>query len=531
MCPDVNPHESSHMVMLGGSTSSHGSQLVVRLPSAEGEDESEGVGVSGRLLVWPKTESIGADTSAHKSKATGAVTLQATGAQERVVINATLRGSSGNIYNNPNSIHYAKAKKRGLTDSPSHSLDISDMVSQRLRILELDSKVKKRSLGGEEEEEEEDAFRSAPSAIRSIVALPSAGSASAGATSSQASPSMVAVLDNDGCVRLFETDPISLQTSLQTWKSMLGVGVKGSKFAQESFSSRSERDGNLLDTRDSEGTSDPRFGVDKPKHGKEDDKQHVGGNTWAGGSGGSDTAGLGGRGGPYRLDKGHKVHQVSEKDKQISAEAKARAAAMGKEAFEKRMKDIKMGKQEFENYEYIRNKVQQQANQLRQILEELNVRSQERIWMKNQTHGELDDSKLVDGLTGDRLVFKRRGVPEDFQEDSGDGNGPVIKKRYGCGYDYDGCRMLFDDVLALHCIALDIIILLINEGIFVLNVCLCVCVCVRIHVCVLVHCPVRWYCCVVTKVAIYHGCVRKHVSLQQSRQAVGENARGCPAGN
>lgn len=49
-----------------------------------------------------------------------------------------------------------------------------------------------------------------------------------------------------------------------------------------------------------------------PKHGKEDPKNdpHVGGNTWAGGTGGRDTAGLGGKGGPYRLDKGHKVHQV-----------------------------------------------------------------------------------------------------------------------------------------------------------------------------------------------------------------------------
>jgi hypothetical protein len=34
--------------------------------------------------------------------------------------------------------------------------------------------------------------------------------------------------------------------------------------------------------------------------------------------------------GPYRLDKGHKVHQVSEADKQISAEARARAAEMGR---------------------------------------------------------------------------------------------------------------------------------------------------------------------------------------------------------
>ena len=45
--------------------------------------------------------------------------------------------------------------------------------------------------------------------------------------------------------------------------------------------------------------------LEMPKHGKENDgKQHVGGNTWAGGTGGSNTAGLGGRGGPYRLVSG-----------------------------------------------------------------------------------------------------------------------------------------------------------------------------------------------------------------------------------
>ncbi|CAF4697836.1 unnamed protein product, partial [Rotaria sp. Silwood2] len=49
-----------------------------------------------------------------------------------------------------------------------------------------------------------------------------------------------------------------------------------------------------------------------PKHGKVDPENnpHVGGNQWAGGSGGRDTAGLGGIGGPYRLDSGHQVYQV-----------------------------------------------------------------------------------------------------------------------------------------------------------------------------------------------------------------------------
>ena len=48
-----------------------------------------------------------------------------------------------------------------------------------------------------------------------------------------------------------------------------------------------------------------------------DDKNapHVGGNTWAGGTGGRDTAGLGGKGGPYRLDAGHDVHQLSDEEK------------------------------------------------------------------------------------------------------------------------------------------------------------------------------------------------------------------------
>lgn len=41
----------------------------------------------------------------------------------------------------------------------------------------------------------------------------------------------------------------------------------------------------------------------------------MGGNTWAGGTGGRDTAGLGGKGGPYRLDAGHSVHQLSDEEK------------------------------------------------------------------------------------------------------------------------------------------------------------------------------------------------------------------------
>ena len=58
--------------------------------------------------------------------------------------------------------------------------------------------------------------------------------------------------------------------------------------------------------------------LDSPKHGKmdPDNAPHVGGNTWAGGTGGRDTAGMGGIGGPYRLDAGHDVHQLSDEVKE-----------------------------------------------------------------------------------------------------------------------------------------------------------------------------------------------------------------------
>ena len=44
----------------------------------------------------------------------------------------------------------------------------------------------------------------------------------------------------------------------------------------------------------------------------------MGGNQWAGGTGGRDTAGLGGVGGPYRLDAGHDVHQARNRLRALS---------------------------------------------------------------------------------------------------------------------------------------------------------------------------------------------------------------------
>lgn len=70
-----------------------------------------------------------------------------------------------------------------------------------------------------------------------------------------------------------------------------------------------------------------------PKHGEWDGKPHVGGNKYAGGTGGTGTAGLGGRAGPYRLDVGQRVHMLSEAEKAegVSQEALESAKRMADE--------------------------------------------------------------------------------------------------------------------------------------------------------------------------------------------------------
>lgn len=70
-----------------------------------------------------------------------------------------------------------------------------------------------------------------------------------------------------------------------------------------------------------------------------------------------------------------------------------------------------------EMYESFSSRVRRQVQSLRVILDSLQARGKERVWLRNQTSGELDDSKLIEGLTGERAIYKKRGEedPEVWQ--------------------------------------------------------------------------------------------------------------------
>ncbi|KAF4086969.1 hypothetical protein AMELA_G00090070 [Ameiurus melas] len=205
----------------------------------------------------------------------------------------------------------------------------------------------------------------------------------------------IVTVDMGGYVRVWETGLDSLQRSLLEWRNMIG--------------SEDGRPVQITIQRDS------GLDVSAPKHGKIDasNAPHVGGNQWAGGTGGRDTAGLGGKGGPYRLDAGHKVYQISQAEKDaVPDEVKRAAREMAEKAFKERLKEIQMSEYDATTYERFSGAVRRQVQSLRIILDSLQAKGKERQWLKNQALGELDDAKIIDGLTGEKAIYKRRGELE-----------------------------------------------------------------------------------------------------------------------
>ncbi|KAJ3232217.1 hypothetical protein HDU78_007239 [Chytriomyces hyalinus] len=153
--------------------------------------------------------------------------------------------------------------------------------------------------------------------------------------------------------------------------------------------------------------------IEAPKHGQVDPKNdpHIGGSNFAGGTGGSNTAGLGGRGGPYRLSSGNPVHQLSDAEKsKVPPHVLEAARKMGQDALKKRLEEIKMNPYEAEMYLTCLANVREDVQKLRVVLEGVQAREKERVWIKNQTVGELDDVKLVEGISGETAIYKSRGV-------------------------------------------------------------------------------------------------------------------------
>ncbi|KAI0372412.1 hypothetical protein BV20DRAFT_939833 [Pilatotrama ljubarskyi] len=126
--------------------------------------------------------------------------------------------------------------------------------------------------------------------------------------------------------------------------------------------------------------SEPKYGKDDP-----DNQPHTGGNTWAGG-----------------------VPDALKND--VPDHVKERAREMARQELARRLEELSMSAGEAKGYTMLFEAVEGHIAQLHDLLENLAAREEERIWVKRQTDGELDDSRLTEGLTGEATVYKRRGM-------------------------------------------------------------------------------------------------------------------------
>ena len=111
---------------------------------------------------------------------------------------------------------------------------------------------------------------------------------------------------------------------------------------------------------------------------------------------------------PAALETGSMARGAKAGGKDDDPIVRAAAQELKKEEFEGALK--KIGMTEFDAIKYAKytDAVKTEIRELRSILDSLESKDTERLWFKNQTVGDLDDQKLIDGLTGDRSIYKRR---------------------------------------------------------------------------------------------------------------------------
>lgn len=81
--------------------------------------------------------------------------------------------------------------------------------------------------------------------------------------------------------------------------------------------------------------------------------------------------------------------------------------------FKERLKHLNMSEKDYNTFSRYKKKVEREIRELRAILETVEAKNKERIWKKNQVSGDIDDDKLVEGLSGERAIYRLRGENDD----------------------------------------------------------------------------------------------------------------------
>ena len=159
-------------------------------------------------------------------------------------------------------------------------------------------------------------------------------------------------------------------------------------------------------TKNYDDAEDRSGKINRPTMGNWDGRQHIGEGPWDGGSGGSGTAGIGGRAGSYRLDAGQELVMLSEEEKAaLPADYYEEAKQLALNAYTHRLQELELAPHDARKWELLLKAVAAPVGRMRVALASRGAKEKERVWQKQQTSGELDDGRIVDGVAGERNIY------------------------------------------------------------------------------------------------------------------------------
>ena len=94
---------------------------------------------------------------------------------------------------------------------------------------------------------------------------------------------------------------------------------------------------------------------------------------------------------------------------EIGQEALDAAKRMADAAYAERLAELELAPHDAAEYDKHAAAVAPQVARMRVVLREHETRSMERVWLKGRPQGELDEARLVDGITGSSAIYKLRG--------------------------------------------------------------------------------------------------------------------------
>ncbi|KAI9301803.1 hypothetical protein BJ944DRAFT_233592, partial [Cunninghamella echinulata] len=225
-------------------------------------------------------------------------------------------------------------------------------------------------------------------------------------------------MDNAGTVRIFQVNANELYQSATTWKQMVGVDQKALSVIYES--DQKSQDGMQDPTNEAKNGSQDGNGSDKCDGG---DGKGSGGNQGTGdGEGGQGSGGQGAGGGGFNGSGGRDneggreeatFEDINNLKLKTAGDVPENVSEAQKElhdhAMVKMLEKIKMNRADYDIFQGYMENVRREIRELRVILESVEAKNKERVWLKNQASGDLDDTKIIEGLTGERAIYKKRG--------------------------------------------------------------------------------------------------------------------------